>query len=68
MGVVRKGRWSALMVMLAILLTASLASGEDPPLCYEAYLTGGQAQEQMDFEAFREFHSDGVCAAGNRDA
>jgi hypothetical protein len=67
MGVVRKRRWPALTVMLAVLLAASLAFGEDPTPCYEAYRTSGLTQEQMGFGEFRELYGDGVCAASRQD-
>lgn len=60
----RTRRRVALGVVLAAATAASLAFGEDPTPCYEAYRTSGLTQEQMDFEEFRDRYSDDVCATG----
>jgi hypothetical protein len=57
----RAGKWVVLGAMLVIMLTASLAFGENPTPCYEAYLTTGLSQQQMSFEEFRKFYSDNAC-------
>lgn len=56
-------RWVALGVTMTMLLAASLAFGEDPTPCYEAYRTGHLTGQQMSFEEFRERYRDDVCAA-----
>ena len=53
--------WVALGVTLAMMLSASLAFGEDVTPCYEAYRTSGLTQQQMTFEEFRGLYSDDVC-------
>ena len=56
-------KWVALTVSLAMALTASLAFGEDPTPCYEAYRTSGLThQQQMTFGEFRVLYRDDVCA------
>jgi len=60
----RAKRRVALASTLVVVLASSLAFGEDPTPCYEAYWTSGLAQQQMGFDEFLELHSDGVCAAG----
>lgn len=56
-------RWVALGVTMTMLLAASLAFGEDPTPCYEAYRTGHLTGQQMSFEEFRWRYRDDVCAA-----
>lgn len=63
----RAKKWAALGAVLATASAASLAFGEDPTPCYEAYRTGGLTQQQMGFEEFRDGYSDDVCATGGRD-
>jgi hypothetical protein len=58
----RKKSWVALGATLTMMLSVSLAFGETPTPCYEAYRTSGLTQQQMTFEAFRAFYSDDVCA------
>ncbi len=63
----RAKKWAALGAVLATVSAASLAFGEDPTPCYEAYRTSGLTQQQMSFEEFRDTYSDDVCATGGRD-
>lgn len=60
----RATRRVALTSTLVVVLASSLAFGEDPTPCYEAYWASGLAHQQMGFEEFRELYGDGVCAAG----
>jgi hypothetical protein len=62
MCVMRSKRWVALGATMTLLLTASLAFGEDPTPCYEAYRTGHLTGQQVSFEEFRERYEDDVCA------
>lgn len=57
----RLRRWAALVVLMAM-LAANVAFGEDPGPCYGAYLESGLTQQQMDFDRFRHFYSDTLCA------
>jgi len=66
-GAVRAKKWAALGAVLATATAASLAFGEAPTPCYEAYRTSGLTQQQMSFEEFRDGYSDDVCATGGRD-
>jgi hypothetical protein len=52
--------------VLAMATTASLALGEDPTPCYEAYRTSELTLEQMGFGEFRDRYADDVCAKGGR--
>lgn len=60
----RVRKWVTLGATLAVMLTTSLVFGENPTPCYAAYRTSGLTQQQMGFEEFRDFYSDGVCATG----
>jgi hypothetical protein len=56
----RKGM--ALAVVLIGLLGSSAALGQDPGPCHEAYLQSGLTEQQMNFDHFRHFYSDTLCA------
>jgi len=60
--VVRK--WAALVVILATMLAAGVAFGEDYGPCYEAYRSSMLTEQQMSFEEFRTLYSDTFCTRG----
>jgi hypothetical protein len=58
----RARKWVALGAILATMLTASLAFGETPTPCYEAYRPSTLSQQQQTtFEEFRDFYGDDLC-------
>ena len=63
----RARKWTTLGVVMATATAASLAFGEVPTPCYEAYRTSGLTQEHVGFEEFRDRYADDVCATGDRD-
>ena len=64
-GVTQARRWGALGATTTLLLAASLAFGEDPTPCYEAYRTSYLNGQQLNFEEFRDLYRDDICAAEN---
>jgi hypothetical protein len=57
----RLRKWAALAVFLVALLASSVAFGEDPGPCHEAYLESGLTKQQMTFSDFRGFYADTLC-------
>ena len=56
--------WVVLGAIVAMMLAAAAAFGENWDPCYEAYLASGLSQQQVGFEEFRELYGDGLCAPG----
>lgn len=54
--------WVALGGTLAIILVLTVAFGEEPEPCREAYLASHLSEQQLSFGEFRELYSDGACA------
>jgi len=56
--------WPALgATILALMLAAAVAFGEDSTPCQQAYLMSGLNPQQTSFEEFVELHGDTFCAA-----
>ena len=56
----RKG--AALAVVVIGTLVSSIAFGQDPGSCREAYLQSGLTEQQLSFDQFRHSYSDTLCA------
>jgi hypothetical protein len=58
--------WATLGAMiLALMLVAAVAFGEDSTPCQQAYLMSGLNPQQTSFEEFVELHGDTFCAASS---
>jgi hypothetical protein len=60
-------RRGAALVVLMTMLAAGVAFGEYHGPCYGAYLESGLTEQQMDFDRFRRFYADTLCARNSTD-
>jgi hypothetical protein len=60
-------KWTALVVVLVVLLTGSAAFGRDHGACNEAYLQSGLTQQQLTFDEFHRLYGDALCASEDAD-